>query len=120
MSVVISDPGMDALLRGNGIRTYRAGLKRRLRAEGRAGAATAARLLLRNPEPLRSLDVGEMLLMVHFFGKTEARRLLERHHISPWCPVDELSDRSRRLLAADLEAFAIGLRPRPRPTRGNG
>ena len=114
MSILV-DQGYEqrctALRTANTIKNARASLRRRLAAEGRSGAATAARVLLRNPEVIRSMDVGEFLLMVKFLGKPKVRELLARRHVNPWCQVDELSEVKRRKLAGDLVAFANGELP---------
>lgn len=104
------DVRMDRLAGANLVRTRRAALKQRIHAEGRAGAATAARVLLRNPDVTRSMDVGELLLCVSYLGKPTVRRLLEKRRISPWCPIDEIPEHKRRLLAGDLTAHASGQR----------
>ena len=97
-----------ALERAQNVRLQRVALKRRIQAEGRAGAAIAARVLERNPELIHTLDIGELLLWVPGFAKDEARRLLDHRHANPWDRIGDLSERKRRLLAGDLLAFSEG------------
>ena len=90
-----------ALARANQIRIARAELKRRI-AEGEVEAAD---LILDPPLAARSWSVGELLVSQRGWGATRCRRFLAATHISERKPVGELTDRQRRLLATQLQAY---------------
>jgi hypothetical protein len=111
MSVLAEDDLVQrftALGDGNEIRMQRAAMRRRLKEQGRPGAAVAARILNANPDLIHTLDIGEFLLWVPYFGKTKAKRVLEGLKLSPWCEIDEMAAWKRRELVRVLTAFGEG------------
>lgn len=90
---------MQALERANRVRLARAELKRRI-AEGEISAAD---LMLRLPPEADNWTVRELLLSQRRWGSTRARRFLERNQIGELKRLGELTDRQRRLLAAQLQ-----------------
>ena len=87
-----------ALQRANEIRAARAELKR-LVADG---ALPAARVLLDPPPAASSWPVSELLMTQRHWGKAKCTRFLSRNQISEFKPIGELTDRQRRVLAAQL------------------
>ena len=89
-----------ALERANAVRLARAELKRRI-AEGEA---SVAEIILEPPDEALSWAIGELLMSQRRWGNTRCRKFLSRYHISETKPVGALTDRQRRLLAAELES----------------
>ena len=87
-----------ALKRANTIRLARAAFKRMI-AEGELSAAT---LILENPEAVRRWTVSELLLSQRRWGSTRCRKFLERNGVSELKTIGALTERQRRLLAAQL------------------
>lgn len=87
-----------SLKHANRIRTYRAQVKRQLRA----GTVTAAGLLTEPPEELLSMRVSNLLLATPKVGRVKAARLLNQCRIAQSKTVGGLSDRQRTEL---LEAL---------------
>jgi hypothetical protein len=90
-----------ALERANEVRLARAELKRRI-ADGRV---SAAEVILAPPGAARSWAVGELLTSQRRWGTTRCRKFLQRQGINETKPLGELTERQRRLLAAQLGAF---------------
>jgi hypothetical protein len=88
-----------ALERANEIRLARAELKRRI-AEGDTSVAD---VLLDPPSEAGSWAIGDVLTSQRRWGSTRCRKFLSRNHILETKPVGALTERQRRLLAAQLE-----------------
>ncbi|HEY6395901.1 MAG TPA: hypothetical protein VIX82_00455 [Solirubrobacteraceae bacterium] len=89
-----------ALERANEIRLARAELKRRI-ADGQVSAGS---VLLDPPPEAFSWAVGDLLVSQRRWGTTRCRKFLARNHITETKPVATLTERQRRLLAAQLQA----------------
>ena len=100
---------LQALERANQVRLARANLKRRI-ADGDVSAAT---IILTSPPEVRSWPVGELLVSQRRWGMTRCRKFLSRNQISELKEIGSLTDRQRRLLAAQLQTCA----PEPTPLR---
>jgi len=90
-----------ALERANEVRLARAELKRRIAD----GEVSAAEVILAPPGAARSWAVGELLASQRRWGTTRCRKFLQRHRINETKPLGELTERQRRLLAAQLGAY---------------
>jgi len=88
-----------ALERANEIRLARAELKRRI-AEGEVSAAEVLRDV---PAHASSWAVCDLLMSQRRWGTSKCRKFLWRNHINETKPVGALTERQRRLLAAQLE-----------------
>lgn len=88
-----------ALERANEVRFARAELKRRI-AEGEL---SAAQVIIANPREVASWTVGDLLMCQRRWGGTRCRKFLGRNQISEVKRIGALTDRQRRLLAAQLE-----------------
>jgi hypothetical protein len=91
---------MQALERANAVRLKRADLKRRI-ADGRMSAAD---VVLDLPWEATSWPVGELLISQRRWGNIRAHKLLAGLHISEKRPVGDLTERQRRVLAAQLRS----------------
>lgn len=89
-----------ALEQANAVRLARAELKRRI-AEGEV---TAAEIILTCPGEAHRWTVSELLVAQRRWGVTRCRKFLERNHISEIKQIGALTDRQRRMLAAQLES----------------
>ncbi len=89
---------LQALERANAVRLKRAELKRRI-ADGRV---SAAEVILDLPWEATSWPVGELLTSQRRWGSIRAHKLLAGLHISETRPVGELTERQRRVVAAQL------------------
>jgi hypothetical protein len=87
-----------ALERANEVRLARAELKRRIAD----GDVSAAEVILDSPWEARSWPVGELLVSQRRWGTIRARKLLVTLQINETRPISALTDRQRRLLAAEL------------------
>jgi hypothetical protein len=85
---------MDALDRANEVRTYRAGLKRDLKA-GRIGIHD---LLLHPPERIETMKLFDLMLAVPKMGRVKVNKILVQCRISPSKTVGGLSERQRNEL----------------------
>lgn len=99
-----------ALERANEIRLARAELKRRIAD----GDISAAEVILFPPCAALSWAVGDLLMSQRRWGNTRCRKFLLRNQINETKPVGALTERQRRLLAAQLshsesreETFAL-------------
>jgi hypothetical protein len=88
-----------ALERANEVRLARAELKRSI-AEGRISAAD---VILDCPWEASSWGVGDLLMSQRRWGSTRCRKFLSRNHISEVKQVGSLTERQRRILAAQLQ-----------------
>jgi hypothetical protein len=89
-----------ALEHANAVRLARAELKRRI-AEGQV---TAAEIILDCPEAAQRWTVAELLVAQRRWGVTRCRKFLERNHVSEIKPIGTLTERQRRMLAAQLQS----------------
>lgn len=87
---------IQALERANDIRTYRAELKRDLRA----GRRSIIDLLTEPPEKVATMKTFDLLLAVPKLGRTKVNKLLTGCKISPSKTVGGLSERQRREVRA--------------------
>jgi hypothetical protein len=91
---------MRALERANEVRLARARLKRQIAG----GQVSAAYVILNLPSEATNWPVGELLMSQRRWGSTRARKLLACLHISEKRAVGALTERQRRLLAAEIAA----------------
>jgi hypothetical protein len=89
---------MDALKKGNEVRTRRARLKRDLKA----GRSKIHELLLDPPEWLETAKVFDLLLAVPKYGRVKVNRILTHCRISPSKKIGGLSERQRNELVSYL------------------
>lgn len=94
---------LDALAAGNHVRSYRAGVKTRLRHGG-----VRINDLLLDPAPeIETMRVYALLTAVPKIGRVKADQILRRHLISPSKTVGGLSDRQRSALVAALLPYSV-------------
>src|SRR5207248_4157424 len=89
---------LQALERANAVRLKRAELKRQIAG----GHVSAADVILDLPWEATSWPVGELLTSQRRWGSIRAHKLLAGLHISETRPVGELTERQRRVVAAQL------------------
>jgi hypothetical protein len=89
-----------ALERANEVRLARADLKRRI-AEGEESAAS---VILQPPEAASSWLVADLLMSQRRWGSRRCQKFLASCQISETKPIGELTERQRRVLAAQLGA----------------
>lgn len=89
---------MRALERANAVRLARAQLKRQIAH----GGLSAAEVLLELPSEAMSWPVGELLMSQRRWGSNRTRKLLSGLQISENRHLGALTERQRRLLAAQL------------------
>jgi len=87
-----------ALERANEVRLARAELKRRIAD----GEVSAAQVILDPPWEACSWSVGDLLMTQRRWGTTRCRKFLLRNQVSENKPLGSLTERQRRLLAAEL------------------
>jgi hypothetical protein len=85
---------MNALDRANAIRTYRANLKKDIKA----GRADVIALLLNPPEKIETMKVADLVISAPKMGRVKVDKLLRQCHISPSKTVHGLSERQRNEL----------------------
>jgi len=95
-----------ALERANAVRLGRAEIKRRI-AEG---DVSASEVILACPPEAVSWSVAELLMSQRRWGTTRCRKFLTQNQISEVKQVGHLTERQRRLLAAQLES-CVSLAP---------
>ena len=95
-----------ALERANEVRLARAELKRRIAD----GYVSVADVLLDPPQEAVSWVIGDVLMSQRRWGTTRCRKFLTRNQISEVKQVGDLTERQRRLLAAQLES-CVSLAP---------
>jgi hypothetical protein len=88
-----------ALERANAIRRARAQLKRRISA----GQLSAAEVILDPPVEAGRWPVAELLASQRHWGGAKCSKFLAHNRISEIKPVGDLTERQRRLLAAQLK-----------------
>ncbi len=91
-----------ALGRANEVRLARAELKRRIAD----GDVSAAEVILACPWEASSWSIGDLLMSQRRWGRTRCRKFLERNGINEIKQVGALTERQRRLLAAQLNSCA--------------
>jgi hypothetical protein len=89
-----------ALERANAVRLARAELKRRIAD----GEVSAAEVILDPPYEAGSWAICELLMSQRRWGSTRCRKFLSRNQITETKPLAALTERQRRLLAAQLES----------------
>lgn len=87
-----------ALEHANAVRLARAELKRRIAK----GDVSAAEVILACPESVQRWTVGELLTSQRRWGSKRCRKFLERNGISEIKLLGSLTERQRRVLAAQL------------------
>jgi hypothetical protein len=103
---------MRALQRANEVRLARSQLKRRI-ARGELSAAEA---ILEPPREANSWPLIELLASQRYWGQTRTRRFLASVQVDGRRPIGGLTDRQRRLIAAQLRPRALESGPDRRPT----
>ncbi|WP_249010253.1 hypothetical protein [Conexibacter sp. DBS9H8] len=93
-----------ALEQANQIRLARAELKRRVTE----GDVSAAEVILTCPDAAQRWTVAELLMAQRRWGATRCRKFLERNGVSEIKPIGQLTDRQRRMLAAQLQVACVG------------
>ncbi len=92
------DQRMSALKNANKIRTYRANLKRDIKA----GKVNVIPLLVDPPEKLETMKIFDLLLVVPKVGRVKANKMLNRCRISPAKTIGGLSERQRAEMVSML------------------
>lgn len=85
------DQRMAALGQANAVRTYRANLKR----DVKAGRKNIVDLLINPPEKIETMKVVDLLLSTPKMGRVKVDKLLRQCHISPSKTVGGMSQRQR-------------------------
>ena len=93
---------MRALARANEVRLARAALKREIAA----GNRSALEVVRDVPWEAESMAVGELLAAQRRWGKARSRKLINSAGLKETKEVGSLTERQRRILAAELEAKA--------------
>jgi hypothetical protein len=97
-----------ALESANATRTFRAGLKRDLKATPHVRATHRVAAIVRDPPPLLlSMKAGELMLTVPAIGTVKAGKMLRKLAIAPSKTLGGLSIRQRFMLAEALDALAV-------------
>jgi hypothetical protein len=89
---------MAALGNANEVRTYRANLKRDIKA----GRALVHNLLLEPPELIETMKLFDLMLAMPKYGRTKINKILQQCRISPAKRVGELSVRQRTEIVSML------------------
>ena len=92
-----------ALERANEVRLARAELKRRIAD----GEVSAAEVILDPPWEANSWSVGDLLMTQRRWGSTRCRKFLVRNQVPETKPLATLTERQRRLLAAQLSSSSV-------------
>ena len=92
-----------ALGRANEVRLARAELKRRIAD----GEISAAEVILSSPWEASSWTVGDLLMSQRRWGTARCRRFLSRAQIGEMKQIGTLTERQRRVLAAELDPAAV-------------
>lgn len=87
---------MDALGNANIIRTYRANIKREIKAT----RVSFIDLLVNPPEEIKTMKVFDLLLSMPKYGRVKANKLLQTCRISPSKTIGGMSDRQRTEMVA--------------------
>lgn len=89
---------MEALQQANEVRTFRAQLKRDLKA----GRANLHEILINPPEQIETMKVFDLLLSMPKVGRTKANKLISLCRMSPSKTVGGMSERQRTELVSLL------------------
>ncbi len=92
-----------ALERANEVRLARAELKRRIADR----EISAAEVIITCPWESRTWAVSDLLVSQRRWGRTRCQKFLARHQISEVKTVGALTERQRKVLAAQLEGAAV-------------
>ena len=104
---------LEALDQANSVRLARAALKKRIRA----GAVSAANVILECPCEVAKMPVSDILMSQKRWGETRCRRVLMAAGIPEDKQVGTLTERQRVALVADLAARPKPPSPTPSPAR---
>ncbi len=96
-----------ALERANEVRLARAELKRRIAD----GEVSAAEVILDPPWEACSWSVSDLLMTQRRWGTTRCRKFLLRNQVNETKQLGALTERQRRLLAAQLSSCGVQDRP---------
>lgn len=92
----------EALVHANEIRSYRAGLKRDLKARRRSVAE-----VILHPEPeVQSMKLGDLLLAAPSLGKVKANKVLAHSRLSASKSLGGLTERQRKDVLHSLRVLA--------------
>jgi hypothetical protein len=94
---------MQALERANRVRLARAELKRQV-AEGEV---TAADVVLACPWEAESMEIGDLLMSQHRWGRTRSHRFLATMRMSETKTIGSMTQRQRNELAARLSGDVV-------------
>jgi hypothetical protein len=89
---------MAALGNANEVRTYRANLKRDIKA----GKASVRDLLLEPPELIETMKLFDLIFAMPKYGRVKINKILQQCRISPAKQVGELSTRQRTEIVSML------------------
>ena len=92
-----------ALDRANRVRLARAELKRQVEK----GEATVAEIVLDNPEEACSMEIADLLLAQHRWGRTRCYRFLATIPLQEKKTVGSLTERQRHAIAAALNGSPV-------------
>lgn len=82
---------MDALEHANEIRSYRANLKRDIKA----GRVSIVSLLVEPPEEIETMKIFDLMLVVPKMGRVKVNKMLMQCRISPSKTIGGMSERQR-------------------------
>jgi hypothetical protein len=85
---------MEALQNANEIRTYRANLKRDIKA----GRADVVNLLINPPDEIETMHIFDLMMAVPKLGRVKVNKVLSKCRISPSKTVGGMSERQRNEL----------------------
>jgi hypothetical protein len=94
---------MRALEQANRVRLARAELKRQV-AEGEL---TAAEVVMNCPWEAESMEIGDLLMSQHRWGRTRSHRFLAAMRMSETKTIGSLTERQRNELAARLNGILV-------------
>lgn len=89
---------MDALQTANVVRTYRANLKRDIKA----GRVSIMDLIRDPPDMLETMKLFDLLLSAPKYGRVKTNKLLQTCRISPSKTIGGLSDRQRAEIVSTM------------------
>ena len=103
-TVVPAPQHMQALAHANRVRLARASLKRSIVG----GQLAAVEVIRACPREVETMTIGELLRSQRRWGRTRARKFLSSLALNENRELGRLTERQRNVLAAELEAKAIG------------
>lgn len=89
---------MDALETANDVRSYRANLKKDIKA----GRVSIVKLLTDPPEKIETMKIFDLLLVVPKMGRVKVNKLLMQCRISPSKTIGGMSERQRTEMVSML------------------